>query len=55
MRRLLPFARHALLLLALAAAGCAGGTFIDLPLVPRETCPTCWDDLYQGEGASRRR
>jgi hypothetical protein len=47
--------RCALLLAALGCAGCAGGTFVDYPFFPGQSCATCWDDLYQGSDPPRPR
>ncbi|MBX6366667.1 MAG: hypothetical protein IRZ04_01730 [Rhodospirillales bacterium] len=48
-------ARSAVLFLVLAMASCTGGLFVDYPLFPRQTCPSCWDDLYQGSDPPRPR
>jgi hypothetical protein len=50
-----PLLRGALLLALLGCAGCTGGTFVDLPLFPGQSCSTCWDDLYQGSDPPRPR
>jgi hypothetical protein len=47
--------RLLLLAAALVPGACAGGTFIEYPLFPRQTCPTCWDDLHQGPDSPRPR
>jgi hypothetical protein len=47
--------RGAVLVALLGCAGCAGGNFVDYPLFPGQTCPTCWDDLYQGSDPPRPR
>lgn len=48
-------ARSAALLLVVATASCTGGVSVDYPLFPRQTCPSCWDDLYQGSDPPRPR
>lgn len=48
-------ARSIVLLLVLATGSCTGGVFVDYPLFPGQTCPTCWDDLYQGSDPPRPR
>jgi hypothetical protein len=50
-----PLLRGALLLALLGCIGCTGGTFVDLPLFPGQSCSTCWDDLYQGSDPPRPR
>jgi hypothetical protein len=47
--------RSLLLLAALVSTGCAGGTFVDYPIFPRQSCASCWDDLYQGSDPPRPR
>lgn len=47
--------RYALGLALLLCAGCTGGTYVQFPTFPSASCPTCWDDLYQGSDPPRPR
>jgi hypothetical protein len=46
--------RSALAFLVYWIAGCTGGVFVNYPIFPGQSCPSCMDDLTRGPDAPGR-